>query len=67
LPVGAHISINKLVKKLLSGILPHFDKADTAFKVINIVYKVVMLLRAELAAVLDDKTPPPGASPALAV
>jgi hypothetical protein len=46
------------MKKLLSGILPHFDKADTAFKVINIVYKVIMLLKTELAAVIDDKTPP---------
>lgn len=46
------------MKKLLSGLLPHFDKADTAFKVLNVIYKVVMLLRAELAAVIDDKQPP---------
>lgn len=54
------------MKKLFSVVLPHFDKAETVYKIATVLYKVAMLLRDELTAILDNKTPPtPPSAPGL--
>jgi hypothetical protein len=52
------------VKKILGQLLPHFDKAETLYKVATVLYKVAMLIRDELHSLTGDKNPP--AAPGLA-
>ncbi len=52
--------------KVLRAILPHFDKADTLFKVVLVLQKVINVLREEIAAMDNQNQTPPAAGLAAA-